>query len=203
MKLPVYTPERNRLVRRLWHLGGGSFFPVLSFFMPRVVLLSLLSGACVLALAWETVRFLWPGAVGWLMGYLRPIMKEQEVLRPTGSTYLLLSSLLVFWVVEPKLAALALFFLAVGDPVAATVGERWGTRRIWGKSWQGSLAYLLSCLGVGGLLAVMGLGPGLLLITVGAVAATLIELLPLPVDDNLSIPLFSAGIMALLSWQLA
>ncbi|MFQ5826981.1 MAG: hypothetical protein ACE5IA_06460, partial [Dehalococcoidia bacterium] len=161
MKLSAYTPERNRLVRRLWHLGGGSFFPVLSFFLPRGILLSLLGGACVLALAWETVRFLRLGAGGWLMGYLRPLMKEQEVHRPTGTTYLLLSSLLVFWVVEPKLAALALLFQAVGDPAAATVGERWGTGRIWGKSWQGSLAYLLSCLAVGGLLAVTGLGPGL------------------------------------------
>ncbi len=32
---------------------------------------------------------------------------------------------------------------------------------------------------------------------VGAVSATTVELLPIPIDDNLTIPLFSAGMMTL------
>ena len=36
----------------------------------------------------------------------------------------------------------------------------------------------------------------------GAISATLVELLPIPVDDKLTIPLFSAGIMVLTTFYL-
>jgi dolichol kinase len=42
-------------------------------------------------------------------------------------------------------------------------------------------------------------GPVMVLpvVIVGAVAPTMVELLPIPTDDNLTIPIFSAGIMTL------
>lgn len=83
--------------------------------------------------------------------------------------------------------------------MAATIGERWGTRRVFGKSLEGGLACLLACLVVGILLVNLAFDMSLPLILVGSVVTTVIELLPVPIDDNLTIPLFSGGAMTLIA----
>lgn len=195
MALPL-----GRTGRRLWHMAAGSFFPLLALFLTRETVLPLVVMATTLALAGEAARWRWPRLNLWLVHRLGAILKEEESRRLTGASYLLFSTLLVFWWFPREIAVPALLFLSLGDPTAALVGERWGRRKLWGKSLEGSLACLLVALGVGGVLS-PGLGISPLLMMVGAFSAALIEFLPLPLDDNLAIPPFSAGIMALGAWQ--
>src|SRR5205814_605793 len=87
----------------------------------------------------------------------------------------------------PKLAALvAIYTLAVADPLAAVVGIRYGRRRIArDRTLEGSLAFSAATLVI--VAFVLGWGadaPAL------ALAAAGCELLPLRIDDNLTIPLF-------------
>jgi len=43
--------------RRLWHLIGGSFFPILALFVPKGILLVTLGAMTAVFAAWEIVRF--------------------------------------------------------------------------------------------------------------------------------------------------
>ena len=81
--------------------------------------------------------------------------------------------------------------------MATVIGEKFGRRRVFNKSLEGSLACLASCLLIG--LVMTKVSPGMVLpvVIAGAVSATVIEFLPIPVNDNFTIPLFSAGIMIL------
>lgn len=131
------------------------------------------------------------------------ILREHERHNLLGSTFLLIAALISIFAFPKPVAVVALGFLVVGDTVAALVGKRWGRHKILDKSLEGSLACLAACILVG---AIYRLYPGSPLpgahltglelswikIAVGALVATLFELLPLPLDDNLRIPL-SAG----------
>ncbi len=183
--------------RRLWHLVGGSFFPVLSLFIPRGTLLITLGAITAILIAWEITRFSSPNVNRWMMSYLGVVLKREESFRPIGTTYLLLSSLAVFFLFEKYVAIVSLLFLSIGDLMAAVIGEKFGRHRRFNKSLEGSLACLASCLLIG--IVMTRVSPAILLpvAIVGAVSATIVELLPIPVDDNLTIPLFSAGIMTL------
>jgi glycerol-3-phosphate acyltransferase PlsY len=94
---------------------------------------------------------------------------------------------------------LALTFLAIGDPLAALVG-RWDRKlRIFGKSIIGTAAFAGGAIAAG---FAIGLHPDIPFawwIVPGAITAAIAELLPIPIDDNISIPLAAAGVMTVLA----
>ncbi|MBI4302661.1 MAG: hypothetical protein HY664_08650 [Chloroflexi bacterium] len=181
----------------MFHLVGGSLFPSLAFVLPRNALLTALGVVTASFIVWEVGRFVNPHIGLWSRRHLAPLLKEEEAQRVTGATCLLAASLITFLVYEKAIAMTALYFLSLGDPVAAAAGGTFGKRRVFNKSWEGTLAMLLTCLTVGLLLSSSSLALRPLLAVVGAVSASVVELLPLPWDDNLTIPLISATTMAL------
>ena len=186
---------QTTLWRKLWHLIGGSVFPILAFFISYNVLLIILGTATAVIVACEIARFTSPVVGQWMISRLRWVMKSEERVQLTASTYLLFASLVVFLLFDKYVAITSLLFLSVGDFMAAVVGKRFGRRRIFNKTLAGSLACLASCLVIGVVMTNVGNGMVLPVALVGAVAATIVELLPIPVDDNFTIPVVSAGIM--------
>ena len=166
--------------------GSGTFM---------VVLLSLLSGA---ALAVEGLRLSIPGLNRYLVPRLRLLLKESEERRLTGATYVAVSALAAFLLFDKPVAVAAIFFLAVGDPAAALVGERVSGPRVFGKSPLGSLAFLGAALAIAGVLAAGGVVSFGVAVVAGAAVAALVELLPLGVDDNVAVPLVSGAAMTLM-----
>ena len=96
------------------------------------------------------------------------------------------------WPALVTLAALALCFAT-----AAIVGKAWGRTRVFRKSLEGALGGLAACLGWAAFLALSGVLPWPVLVA-GALAASLVELLPIPLDDNLGMTLLSGVVMRLL-----
>ena len=113
------------------------------------------------------------------------LVRDHERYNLLGATYVLLSSVLCVHIFEKPVAVAALSFLIVGDSMAALVGKSIGRVHIFGKTLEGSLACLLVCVVIGLIIPGMGWTRTL----VGAATATLVELLPVPLDDNLRIPL--------------
>ena len=104
---------------------------------------------------------------------------------------------LLFYRVE--IATAAICFLAFGDVAATTVGERFGKTKISGaKSLEGTLAFFIAASSSGFLLALANIHLMSGIILAGALAAAVVELLPLPLNDNLIIPLASGGMMELI-----
>ncbi len=125
------------------------------------------------------------------------IVRDHERFNLLGSTYLMLAALISVYAFSKPIAVVSLSFLIVGDTMAALIGRRWGKVKLLDKSLEGSLACLASCLLIGWLYPA---DPRLSLyvIAVGSVTATLAELLPIPLDDNLRIPIASGFAMYLI-----
>ena len=179
-------------------MGACSLIPLLGIFLgvtPMVAMMAALSG---LALLLEAARFRLPNLNRLMVGWLKPLLKETEDRRITGATYIAVSALLAFLIFDKPVAVTALFFLSLGDPVAALVGGRMGGYRVFGKSPWGSLAFMVVALAVAGVLSGAGVISFHWALAAGAGVAAVAELVPLMVDDNLTIPLLGGAAMTLM-----
>ena len=86
----------------------------------------------------------------------------------------------------------------LGDGFAALVGKAYGRTRFFGKSLEGTVACLLACLAWAAYMSLTG-HLDFRVAAAGVVVASLVELLPIPLDDNLGITLFAGYTMKLLS----
>ncbi len=131
---------------------------------------------------------------------LSPLIRHHEMAGDfTGATYILLSVCLTVALFPKPIAIAAMAFIIVGDVLAAVVGRSVGRHRFNGKSLEGSLACLCGTLIVALFLPDLSWSIRLL----GAVVATVVEALPLGVDDNISVPILSGLSMTLFDRILA
>ena len=147
-----------------------------------------LLASVIVSLAIEVFRLNHPRTRNLFRHFFGELLRNHEEASLLGSTYLLIACLLSIHLFPKPIAVLALCFLIVGDTVAAIVGKSAGRIRIFGKTLEGSLACLLICFGITLFLPEVPFHVAI----VGALVATIFELLPIPLDDNFRIPL-SAG----------
>ncbi len=127
-----------------------------------------------------------------LFGY---VARPYEMKGLTGASYVFISAAFCVLVFDPVAAGTGLLFMSIGDAFAAIVGEKFGKTRIWGKSLEGTLAFIVVSFVVVLLIPDLNLVVGL----IAALVAAIIELIPLDfLDDNLTIPIISALIIQLL-----
>ncbi|MBI2166086.1 MAG: hypothetical protein HYU29_06770 [Chloroflexi bacterium] len=192
------SKDPGNLARRLFHVGAGSFTPVLAFFLPRPWVLALAGLVALLLVIGELTRFAFPVANLTFRKWLGFLLKPGEEGRVTAATYMALATVMALILFSQEIAALGVLFLSLGDPAASVVGRRFGRWRVGAKSLEGSLAFLAVALVVAGAYYFGGRAERYWPLAVGSVVAAMVELLPLPVDDNLWVPLAAGGAMALL-----
>ena len=177
--------------RRLFHFSAGSILPVAGIFLPWLAIIILSTGLALISLGLDLTRINLPLLNRFFLRFLAPFLKKTEDRRITGATYMLIATVVAFLVFEQTVAVVALLFLSIGDPVAALVGTRTPGPRIFGKSPGGTLAFI----GVSLLVLLVLVGSGFIQyhwgFIVGAVIAAGVELAPIPLDDNLTIPLLT------------
>ncbi len=198
------------LERRAFHAVAASLLPVGALVLPLPLVQGVAFAAALAIVAAELARRLSPRVNRLFVGAFGRMMRPaEEQGRITGATYLVCASFVVLLLYPPSVAALALLFHAWGDPAAAMVGSRFGRLRLPAvgagspqrKTLEGSLAFLGVALVVSAVLWVTGAFDVFWPAAVGALVAAVVELLRLPVDDNVSVPLVSGGLMAaLLRW---
>ncbi len=157
----------------------------------------LLVALVVIGVVLELVRARWGRLNRRLLNMFSPLMKTEEDSRFTGATFMLIAGLIAFLVFDRHVAAAAMLFLSLGDPAAALVGTRLPGPRFFGKSPGGTLAFVVVALAVCAGLVWTGVSPFSWGLVTGAVVAAVVELLPAPFDDNLTVPLVSGGVMHL------
>jgi glycerol-3-phosphate acyltransferase PlsY len=125
------------------------------------------------------------------------MIREHESSSLLGSTYLLIAAWLALELFPRPIAAAALGFTILGDGFAALIGKAWGRHRLFRKTLEGVVGGLIACLLWGSFLAATGHITWTMAIA-GALVASLIELLPIPLDDNLGMTLISGYVMRFL-----
>jgi dolichol kinase len=181
------------IVRKGIHLLSLTI-PVLYYFLPKTVALSILIPLTLALLLSDVARLFHP-PIGRLFGrlfgwLLRKHEQNERGRRLTGATYVLLSAVLCVWLYPKVIVITAFAILIVSDSAAALIGRRFGRHPFLGKSLEGTLAFLVTAL------AVVALAPKIAYLPaeyfIGGAAAllgTIVEAGALGVDDNLSIPL--------------
>lgn len=184
------------LARKIWHMGGVSLLALGYAFLPEVVAWVFLGGAWLLFVPLDFARQRNPKLNEALVGWFRPIMREHEVNRPAGTSFLLTGVALVVLLFPREVVLLTLMFLAFADPIASYFGIRFGKDKILGnKSLQGTTAAFVVCTIVTALYLLKNdmLAERIILVSVlGGVIGALSELVPIgQIDDNLTLPLLS------------
>lgn len=195
--------------RKLFHVMTGLFglwlygYSGLSESTVTWILFACFSGASTT----ELLRRLSPNFNRRLCNNMRGIMRERERNSISSATYFMGAMLVIFLIFPKDVNMLALYFTSVGDAAAGIVGSRWGRHRLAPHvSLEGCVAAFAICfVGCLGLTA-FGLpnyrpqGLDLWLFSSGAaLAATVAESCIKRFDDNLTIPLFSAPVIWLLT----
>jgi len=181
------------LLRKSTHLLG-LFMPILYFFLDRSKMLVIIGSFTCIALCVELAKWLFPPFRNLFFRYLSILLRSHEKKGAiTGATYYIAATLISIFAFEKSVAIACLFFIGLGDTAAALVGGQWGKTKLIGKkSLEGSVA----CFAVCGITALFLIKP--IVGLVGAFVATLVELLPLRINDNLTVPLISGGVMQLM-----
>ncbi len=185
---------RYESLRKLIHLSTVAA-PLALWVLPRVAALTLLGAAVAIALSVEWARHHVRWARYHFLRRTRRLLRTSERGGVSGATYMAVGYFAAALFFPKPVAVTAMLFNAFGDGAAGLIGRRWGRRRTrWGKSWEGWAAGLLVNCAVG--LMVPGISP--IAAVAGGIAAATIEFVPIPLDDNLSVPV-GGGVALLLA----
>jgi dolichol kinase len=185
----------GELTRKSIHVASLAI-PVALYWLPENVSRPILLALTLVTLAVDVVRLHVPQVRTLFYFLFGRIIRDHERFNLLGSTYLLMAALLCMYAFPKPVAVVAIAFVVVGDAVAALVGRRWGRVRILDKSLEGSLACFAACVLIGRIYPGDAITWPMTL--VGALVATLFELLPIPLDDNLRMSLSAGFAMTLL-----
>jgi len=193
---PSATRKSLQLGRRGFHFFNGaivaSTYGAFLTHQQAVYLIGTL--ACVLYIL-EQIRINYPELQKRVPGMERLLLRAEEQFKESAMVPYAIAVLLSIITFPKTVALVAICTLALADPVSAIIGIRFG-RHHWvsGKSLEGSFAFFITtfgmtCLVLGALtmapiFAVLGVS-----FLVGLLAAGF-EVLPIKLDDNLTIPLF-------------
>lgn len=182
---------KNELFRKSIHIGGV-LVPVIAVLLDVLVAASIVAALMIAYLISERMRLR-----GKCIPYVTKITElatrynvesqHKMIMSPLYLAIGILASLLVF--PEP-ISYAAIIVLALGDGFASLVGKKYGRHKIpkTCKTIEGSLTCIVCALAG----AVFFVSPSLALIA--AATGTLIEILPLPINDNISVPLGAGAI---------
>ena len=112
----------------------------------------------------------------------------------TGATWVMIASCISIAVFSKPVAILSLIYMSLGDTAAGLIGQKYGKNRIGTKTWEGFAGGLVVCI----IIAInYDMLPKYIAFS-GAFFAMIMEILPIPLDDNFKIPLGSGAIMMML-----
>jgi len=182
----------------------GLVFVFAYLFIDRNSLVKILLAVVALLAFLEFLRFKYPKIT---KEYIKlPIAKEKERRNISGTTFFMVSVFLSVLLFSKPIAMLSIVFLTLGDAVAALAGMRFGRTIITGsKSFEGSLACFIACLVSGVFLATLFepfLGISFMVVFLGAIAATIAELVSVKIgkftiEDNLVIAVAAGLVMSI------
>ena len=186
METAIKPSMDKEIKRKLFHMLT-IFYALAYFFLDKRLTLAFLGGLLAVEAAIEICRLKLPFLNNLLLVTFGNIAREDERSGVSGIFWTLLGVILtIFLFHDQRIVLCSLGYLIAGDPAAALVGMKFGRCRFFGKSLEGSVAFFAVSLVIGLFFfkfpyAVLGAG-----------FAAVVEILPLPFNDNFWIPVSSA-----------
>tara|TARA_B100000925_G_scaffold229230_1_gene177734 strand:+ start:4083 stop:4949 length:867 start_codon:yes stop_codon:yes gene_type:complete len=200
VKAPSKTRKDLQLPRRAFHfscgVGSGLIYMLFLSHQQAVYILGI---ATTVFYVLEQLRINYPNAI-YLKQLNQYFLRAEEQLKESAAIPYLMALLLTIISFPKSIALVAIFTLATADPLSAIIGIRFGKRRlVKEKSIEGSLAFFVASFVV--TFSILFAIPGNQLWSVLAVTflsstfITAFEMIPIKLDDNLTIPLMKAIIL--------
>lgn len=187
----------NHIGRKLYHLLGGVGLLSLYSIMGRDRALVFYAVLFIIALVLDIIRLTIPAVNNFMFTRFSNFIRKNEAHKLTGTAPYILGIGLSLYAFSQPVATAAICFLIFGDVAATTIGERYGRTKIGNKSMEGTAAFVIAAFVAGVVLLLIGSGTTPWVMVLGSLAAAGVELLTLPVNDNLVIPIVSGGVMEL------
>ncbi|MDE2796219.1 MAG: hypothetical protein OXL34_15490 [Gemmatimonadota bacterium] len=180
--------------RRVFHmLCGVAMAAAVHLIGPgSVVPVATLAGALAAALALDWIRLRSRAANRRFFRFFSALASPREARKLASSTWFLLGALTVLVVTPDRVFVPAMLVLALADPSASVIGRLWGRHKLGKGSWEGTAAFFVVATAV--LVPFAGLQAAL----VAAAAVAVLEVMPIGIDDNLTVPLATALVLWLL-----
>jgi dolichol kinase len=193
---------RYELSRKAIHIAYSSTGFIYLLF-GREIILILLSISVVLMVALDIGRAYSEYIQKFYHSIFKKILRQHELDNRkslfTGATYLVISTFFVVLVFPMPVAVTAIFIATYADTAAAIVGRLIGRIKIFDKTLEGSIAFFIT-----GLIIIL-LTPKVSIDSFeyqigifSLIICSVIEVLPIKIDDNLSLPLIFSVIYFLL-----
>ena len=184
----------NEIARKVLHIGS-SVIPLsyLWFIQDREIMVLLLGLLSLTAVCIEFSRGKVKFVDALFSSWLGIMLRDNEIHgKFNGATWFLFGGTITVFLFAIPVAVPALLFLTVGDTFAAIGGKLYPLGKIGDKTLSGSAAGIVTSFGAA---YMVNQTLPLEVIILGAVAAMGVELLPVPLNDNLTIPIFSGTVM--------
>lgn len=197
------SPELDSLVertrgaqpmRRLFHAFNGTALACLLMVWvpPRTATIGVLAGLFALLLGLDLLRLRSETANrAFFRGFSR-LASPREASHLASSTWYALGIVLALALFPWPLAISGILVMALADPAASYIGRRWGRRPFLGGSVLGFVVFTVVAA------TILGLRHPLALAIPTAFVAALAERRSWPLDDNLAVPLVTAGTLTVL-----
>ncbi len=184
----------NEIARKVLHIGS-SVIPLsyLWFIQDREIMVLLLGLLSLTAVCIEFSRGKVKFVDALFSSWLGIMLRDSETCgKFNGATWVLFGGTITVFLFAMPVAVPALLFLTVGDTFAAIGGKLYPVGKIGDKTLSGTAAGITTSFGAAYL---VNQTLPLEVIFLGAVAAMGVELLPIPLNDNLTIPVCSGTVM--------
>lgn len=192
-------PYHGEVGRKALHLLALTI-PLGMGWLGRPLSLALLGPLVFIAISADVARAYSPAVnrfIRWLFGLL---MRDEELpeysgdIRFNGASCVLVGAFLLAVLFPFRVAVPVLVMTMLADAAAALVGRRWG-RHPWGSlssTVEGTSAFVATGLLIMACFPAIALGPAV----AGVTIAALVEAVPLPINDNIRVPLAAAVVVA-------
>jgi dolichol kinase len=184
---------KHEVVRKAIHLFSLSI-PIIYFFISKQLALCLLVPITTAFIIIDLARYYIPPVAQWFYRWFGWLLRRHETdinkKRLNGASNVLVSALLCVLFFPKVVAINSITILIISDTTSALIGRRFGRHRFLAKSLEGSLAFFVSAILV--VLVAPKIDKLPMEYIIGFIAAaigTVVEALPIKIDDNLTIPL--------------
>ncbi|MBF0360683.1 MAG: hypothetical protein HQK49_06715 [Oligoflexia bacterium] len=203
----VKLPSRHNLQlgRRLFHLVNGATIATMYnlFWEHSQVVYIIGLGASLIYIA-EQIRLAYPDFASKLSWFSNFLLRAEEELKESAAIPYAMALLLTIISFPKTVAIIAIYTLSISDPLSAIIGITYGKKKLAkNKSLEGSSAFFISTFAICFLVLITSVSSAHLLAIFKAsfliaFIVSAFELIPLRLDDNLTIPLFTAVV----SWPI-
>jgi glycerol-3-phosphate acyltransferase PlsY len=189
--------NENIILWRVFIRPAAVLFPLLSYVISHDALILLIGIVLLISVIFDVLRLYVSKFASFFEKHFSKVYKKAEKKKVSSITGFLLGFFLTFFLFSREIAVTAVFFSIFGDMVAKFSGILFAKKKYYNKSLEGAAGFFTSafiCVYFLSYLGVIDFFPAL----IGASIATVVELLPLNIDDNISVPVISAFVMSLL-----